>query len=191
MQLSRVLLVAATLLATLLALAQGRVVDLAQGNMFDEGISAGPWFVMFCRHNCAHCEKVKHRWEDLAQSYSGETQIGTVDIAATPKGRELAARFKKGAVYTFEGDRNKVESFIEFIDAGYHPLYRFTASPKWAALIWVPVAILSVALCFVARASAYDGVEDFGRHIGAYTPPPPVEDAEEPLVRPRRKNVRN
>jgi hypothetical protein len=133
----------------------------------------------------------------------------------------MVLRFKKGAVYTFEGDRNKVESFIEFIDAGtislpatahartararalsggepgvslttgYHPLYRFTASPKWAALIWVPVAILSVALCFVARASAYDGVEDFGRHIGAYTPPPPVEDAEEPLVRPRRKNVRN
>jgi hypothetical protein len=46
MQLSRVLLVAAMLLATLLASAQGRVVDLAQGNLFDEGISAGPWFVM-------------------------------------------------------------------------------------------------------------------------------------------------
>lgn len=74
---------------------------------------------------------------------------------------------------------------------GYHPLYRFTTSPKWAALIWVPVAILCVALCFVARAPAYDGAEDFGRHIGAYTPPPPAEDAEEPLVRNRRKNVRN
>jgi hypothetical protein len=46
MQLSRALLVAAVLLATLSALAQGGVVDLAQGNLFDDGISAGPWFVM-------------------------------------------------------------------------------------------------------------------------------------------------
>lgn len=46
MQLSRALLVGAVLLATLLALAQGGVVDLAQGNLFDDGISAGPWFVM-------------------------------------------------------------------------------------------------------------------------------------------------
>jgi hypothetical protein len=44
---------------------------------------------------------VKHRWEDLAQTYSGETQIGTVDIAATAKGKELAARYHVESTPTF------------------------------------------------------------------------------------------
>ena len=30
----------------------------------------------------------------------------------------MVLRFKKGVVYTYEGDRNKVEAFIEFIDTG-------------------------------------------------------------------------
>lgn len=44
---------------------------------------------------------MKHRWEDLAQTYSGETQIGTVDIAATAKGKELAARYHVESTPTF------------------------------------------------------------------------------------------
>ena len=79
--------------ALLAATVSAGVIELTNAN-FDSTMSEQPstegWFVEFFAPWCGHCKALAPIWEDFANNYAGEVNVGSVDCTTS---KDTCTRF--------------------------------------------------------------------------------------------------